>query len=120
MKHLAIKRIYDTPSDSDGLRILVDRLWARGLAKEKAKLDFWEKDVAPSAELRKWYAHDETKFEEFKKRYIDELNANPLAADFKKKLLQQEGNVTLLFGAKDAAHSNAAVLAEWITQQAHS
>lgn len=116
MKQIVIKRIYDEPSDTDGLRILVDRLWARGLTKEKAKLDFWEKDVAPSADLRKWYSHDETKFEEFKKRYIDELNANPSAADFKQKLLQQEGNITLLFGAKDAVHSNAAVLAEWITQ----
>lgn len=111
---LVIKRIYDEPCGTDGLRIFVDRLWARGLTKEKAKIDLWEKDVAPSSDLRKWYAHDVAKFEEFKKRYIAELDANPKAVEFKNKVLQQNGKVTLLFGAKDLEHSNAAVLAEWI------
>lgn len=111
---LAIKRIYDEPSEDDGFRVFVDKLWARGLTKEKAKIDLWEKDIAPSTDLRKWFSHDALKFEEFKNRYISELNANPKAQDFKKKILQKSGKVTLLFGAKDVEHNNAKVLAEWI------
>lgn len=111
---LAIKRIYDEACEDDGFRVFVDKLWARGLTKEKAKIDLWEKNVAPSTDLRKWFSHDEAKFAEFKKRYISELNANPKATDFKKEILQHNGKVTLLFGAKDIEHNNAKVLAEWI------
>lgn len=112
--NLQIKRIYDTPSASDGKRIFVDRLWARGLKKEKAQLDSWEKDLAPSADLRKWYGHDPEKFSEFRNRYFEELDANPAALSFSKKLSDYDGTVTLLFGAKDVEHSNAAVLKEWL------
>lgn len=113
---LSIKRIYDSPSKEDGLRIFVDRLWARGLSKEKAVIDLWEKDIAPSTGLRKWYAHDSAKFDEFKSRYIEELNANTKATELKQELLRQEGKATLLFSAKDAEHSNAAVLKSWLEE----
>src|SRR5690606_491941 len=73
---VAIKRVYETPEDSDGIRILVDRLWPRGLSKENAKADMWLKEIAPSTELRKWFAHDPEKWNEFKKRYTQELKEN--------------------------------------------
>lgn len=112
--NIQIKRIYEETSDSDGQRIFVDRLWARGLTKEKAKLDAWEKTLAPSSELRKWYAHDLAKYEEFKVRYCRELDANPEAAAFAEKIADTRDTVTLLYGAKDGEHSNAAVLRDWV------
>lgn len=115
--NIQIKRIYEEPSASDGQRIFVDRLWARGLTKEKAKLDAWEKTIAPSTELRKWYAHDPAKFDEFKERYCEELDANPEAAAFAKKIANTQETVTLLYGAKDGEHSNAAVLRGWVVEK---
>lgn len=113
---LQIKRIYDEPEFSDGRRIYVDRLWARGLTKEKARLDAWVKDVAPSTELRKWYGHKVERFAEFKQHYTDELNSNPEAADFLRKI-KNYPTVTLLYSAKDGDHSNAAVLLDWLKDQ---
>ena len=103
---LQIKRVYAEPSPDDGKRILVDRLWPRGLSKEKAKVDIWLKDVAPSNELRKWFAHDPEKWPEFRRRYIAELKTAgaPLA------LLRQQVSqrkVTLLYGARDEEHNDA-------------
>ena len=97
---LRIKRVYEEPGEDDGKRILVDRLWPRGMSKEKARVDLWLKEVAPSNELRKWFAHDPSKWPEFKRRYIAELKTvgAPLA------LLRQQlsqGKVTLLYGARD-------------------
>lgn len=112
--NIKIKRIYEEPSADDGLRVFVDRLWARGLTKEKAEIDLWAKDIAPSTELRKWYGHDAEKFAEFKKRYFTELDANEKAKDFLSAISARKGKITLLFAAKDGEHSNAAVLAEWI------
>jgi uncharacterized protein YeaO (DUF488 family) len=108
---LRIKRVYAEPSRDDGKRILVDRLWPRGLTKEKAKVDLWLKEVAPSNELRKWFAHDPKKWPEFKRRYADELktHSEPLA------LLRREashGTTTLLYGAKDEEHNEAVALLE--------
>jgi uncharacterized protein YeaO (DUF488 family) len=74
---IRIKRAYELPDDTDGLRILVDRLWPRGISKEKAKIDFWPKEIAPSNELRRWYGHDPDKWTEFKQRYFSELDAHP-------------------------------------------
>jgi uncharacterized protein YeaO (DUF488 family) len=110
MRHkVAIKRVYEEPSESDGKRILVDRLWPRGLTKEKAKVDVWLKDIAPSNELRKWFGHDPEKWAEFHSRYAKELKSSgELLA-----LLRQEaahGPVTLLYGARDAGHNEAVVL----------
>ena len=108
---ITIKRIYDEPGDSDGFRILVDRLWARGMTKEKAKVDLWLKDVAPSTELRKWFAHDPARWTEFQTRYREELRANKEQFS----LLKQEaskGPVTLVYGAKDQQHNEAVILQE--------
>ena len=114
---LQIKRIYEAPSEDDGKRIFIDRLWARGLTKEKARLDAWEKELAPSTELRKWYGHDPEKFNEFRNRYRVELDANPEAAAFAEKIVGCDVRVTLLYGAKDGEHSNAAVLKEWLEER---
>lgn len=107
-----LRRVYESPSDEDGKRILVDRVWPRGLSKDKARLDEWEKDVAPSTELRKWYGHDAAKFEEFTRRYDAELAEPERAAalDHLRELAGQ-GTVTLLTATKDVDRSQAAVLA---------
>jgi uncharacterized protein YeaO (DUF488 family) len=112
---IKIKRIYDAPSDDDGSRILVDRLWPRGLSKERAKVDLWLKEIAPSNELRKWYAHDPEKWAEFRKKYFKDL-------DMKKELINQivrkmkEGDVTLLYSSKEEKINNAAALKEYIIE----
>jgi uncharacterized protein YeaO (DUF488 family) len=108
-KNFKIKRVYEKPEKEDGFRILVDRLWPRGLTKEKAKVDLWLKEIAPSTELRKWFAHDPEKWEEFKKRYLSELKKNKEpVAQLKEKM--KERNVTLIYAAKDETHNEAQVL----------
>src|SRR5580765_7401190 len=107
--NIKIKRVYETPDKEDGIRILVDRLWPRGLTKEKAGVDLWLKEIAPSTELRKWFDHDPDKWEEFRKRYEQELKKNKEQV----LLLQDQvkrGVVTLVYGAKDEAHNEALVL----------
>ncbi|MCB0722973.1 MAG: DUF488 family protein [Ignavibacteriae bacterium] len=104
-----IKRVYEEPDKKDGYRILVDRLWPRGLTKEKARVDLWLKDIAPSTKLRKWFDHDPEKWKEFEKRYILELKGNKepvqiLIEQIKKK------DVTLVYGTKDEVHNEARVL----------
>lgn len=106
---IAIKRVYLEPDPTDGFRILVDRLWPRGLSKERAKVDLWLKEVAPSTELRKWFQHDPAKWTEFQKRYKQELKSKPDQLDIIKQKLYQ-GSVTLLYGAKDEEHNEAVVL----------
>ena len=108
MRSVTIKRAYDRPSDKDGTRILVDRLWPRGLSKRKAALDDWAKEVAPSPALRKWFGHRETRFAEFAKRYRAELRHNP-ALD---ALRARKGKVTLVYAARDPKINHAAVLAK--------
>lgn len=110
---LKIKRVYDQPSAEDGTRILVDRLWPRGLTKEKAAVDLWLKDIAPSTELRKWFAHDPAKWDEFRKRYLAELKGNKEAVTTLKQQLKK-GAVTLVYGARDQEHNEAEVLLESI------
>jgi uncharacterized protein YeaO (DUF488 family) len=108
---LKIKRVYEKPSKEDGMRILVDRLWARGLTKEKAAIDLWLKDIAPSTELRKWFAHDPKKWSEFRKKYLKELEGNKEQISILKNYLKK-GAVTLVYGAKDQEHNEAQVLEE--------
>lgn len=108
---IRIKRVYQEASHEDGKRILVDRLWPRGLTKEKASVDLWLKDIAPSTELRKWFAHDPSKWDEFKQRYLDELKANSEAVQVLKDELKK-GPVTLVYAAKDEEHNDALVLQE--------
>ncbi|EDK72229.1 protein of unknown function DUF488 [candidate division TM7 genomosp. GTL1] len=104
------KRIYEPYAKKDGLRIFVDRLWARGLSKEDAHVDIWLKDIAPSDGLRKWFGHDPEKWQEFKKRYKAELKTNEALIELKKYARKQ--NITLLYGAKDERHNQAVVLKE--------
>lgn len=111
-EHVQIKRIYDEVSASDGYRVLVDRLWPRGIKKEDAALDEWNKEVAPSTELRKWFDHKADKFEEFTQRYEAELSANPAVQG----LLQaaKKHKITLLYAAHDPDLNQALVLANFL------
>lgn len=109
--NIIIKRVYAEPSSEDGKRILVDRLWPRGLSKEKACVDLWLKDIAPSTELRKWFGHEPSKWSEFKQRYVHELQANSEAVQTLKAELNK-GKVTLVYGAKDEKYNDAVVLQE--------
>ncbi|HET8553662.1 MAG TPA: DUF488 domain-containing protein [Rhodanobacteraceae bacterium] len=114
---IAIKRIYEDAAASDGKRVLVDRLWPRGVSKDKAALDEWCKDVAPSDDLRKWFGHDPDKWSEFRKRFIAELDANE---DGWKPLLdmaRKSKKLTLLFGARDETHNNAVVLKTYLEKR---
>jgi uncharacterized protein YeaO (DUF488 family) len=110
---IRIKRAYESPTDDDGFRILVDQLWPRGVSKEKAKIAFWPKDLAPSTELRHWYGHDPEKWSEFKSRYFAELDAKP---ELIKELLGyvQKGTLTFVYSSKEQDLNNAVALREYI------
>jgi len=107
-----IKRICEKYSANDGFRILVDRLWPRGIKKEKAKIDLWLKEIAPSDKLRKWFSHDISKWQEFKKRYKKEIKENKEIFKKLKEIIKNKKKVTLLYSAKDEKHNNAIVLKE--------
>lgn len=111
---IALKRVYEAAHPSDGFRILVDRLWPRGISKEKAALDLWLKEIAPSNELRKWFGHDPDKWAEFKARYFKELDANPEALASLQNAVPGKGTVVLVYGAKDEEHNNAIALLEYL------
>ncbi len=111
MKSFILKRIYDEASDEDGYRILIDRLWPRGISKEKAKLDEWDKDLAPSTELRHWFNHQEELFPEFKLKYIEELSPKQKELQRIKDLAKNQ-QVCLLFGAKNEKYNQAVVIKE--------
>lgn len=110
---IAVKRVYEKVGTHDGTRILVDRLWPRGLSKEDAKIDHWLKSIAPSNELRKWYQHDTEKWPEFKKRYFAELDANEESVN---ELLQclKKGKATFVFSSKEERYNNAVALKEFV------
>jgi uncharacterized protein YeaO (DUF488 family) len=108
---VALKRAYDEPAASDGTRVLVERLWPRGISKERAHIDLWLKDVAPSTGLRKWFHHDPQKFPEFRRRYEAELKSEAAQEALTKlREIAKQGQLTLVFAAHDADHSNAIVL----------
>lgn len=109
---IVLKRIYEPYSEDDGFRILVDRLWPRGVSKEKAALDIWLKDIGPSTELRKWFAHDPEKWLEFKTKYKAELKGKKEYLQEITTAAKQHKVVTLLYGAKDQEHNEALVIAE--------
>ncbi|KRK77935.1 hypothetical protein FC67_GL001268 [Companilactobacillus alimentarius DSM 20249] len=115
MTKLVLKRIYDKELPA-GYRVLVDRLWPRGMSKVRADLDLWAKEIAPSTELRKWFGHDPEKYLEFKNKYLDEINNNPYTQEFlktiKEALLKQD--VLILYSAKDEEHNDAVVLMEYL------
>jgi uncharacterized protein YeaO (DUF488 family) len=108
---LKIKRIYEPAEKNDGFRVLVDRLWPRGVSKERAELDLWAKDIAPSTALRKWFGHDLKRWKSFQDKYEKELWGNAGALKALRKLRRAHKNMTLLYGAKDTEHNEAVVLA---------
>jgi uncharacterized protein YeaO (DUF488 family) len=105
---IALKRAYEEPEPGDGTRVLVDRMWPRGVKKEQARIDVWLKDLAPSTELRQWFGHDPERWAEFRERYRTELKGSPALAELRK--LAREGKVTLVYAARDEQHNNAVVL----------
>jgi uncharacterized protein YeaO (DUF488 family) len=113
--HFAIKRIYEPAAAGDGVRVLVDRLWPRGLRKNEARVDHWLKDVAPSPDLRKWFGHDPAHWDDFKRQYRAELRANGGALD---QLRGMGDKVTLLYAAHDQQHNHALVLLDFLQQPA--
>ena len=113
MPVINLKRIYDPPARTDGYRVLVDRLWPRGVKKEAAMIDEWAKDLAPSNELRKWFNHEVEKWEPFRERYLNELHKNP-AVELFTKAHARTPVLILLFGAKDEKHNQAVVLKHFL------
>lgn len=113
---ISIKRVYEPAAKSDGKRVLVDRIWPRGLTKAEAKVDLWLKEVAPSTELRKSFGHDPEKWIDFQKKYKEELKENPALAEL--KAVAKDGTITLIFAAKDEDHNNAVVLKQILSQDA--
>ncbi len=107
---VTLKRIYEKPNKSDGFRVLVDRLWPRGVSKEKAALDLWLKGIAPSDVLRKWFGHDPKKWMAFKTKYRAEIKRNKEAFNELKEIVKKQKNITLLYAAKDEEHNEAIVL----------
>ncbi|MGZ5926448.1 MAG: DUF488 domain-containing protein [Rhizomicrobium sp.] len=116
MTSIATKRVYDPPSPDDGFRVLVDRLWPRGVTKQAAALDLWAKDVAPSPDLRKEFNHRPERFAEFTRHYLNELSKNPAVTAFRAELKRPK--VTLLYGAHDRANNHALVLADFLRKKA--
>jgi uncharacterized protein YeaO (DUF488 family) len=112
-KGFAVRRVYDPPQEEDGLRVLVDRLWPRGLSKDAARVDLWLKDIAPSDALRKWYGHDPSRWDEFRRRYFSELEAHRERLEELKERARR-GRVTLLFGARDEERNNAVALRQYL------
>jgi len=113
---VSIKRVYDEPAPDDGERILVDRLWPRGISKEKAAFDEWLKEVAPTSDLRKWFDHRPERWEEFKERYRAELQDNPAVETLRQRAAA--GRITLLYGSRNREFNHAAVLADVLTKKA--
>ncbi len=111
-----IKRVYDEPAVDDGERILVDRLWPRGISKEKAAFEEWMKEVAPTSELRKWFDHRPERWDEFKERYRAELQGNPAVEALRARIAA--GKVTLLYGSRNREFNHAAVLADFVAEKA--
>ena len=110
---IRVKRVYEAPSSGDGMRVLVDRLWPRGLTKEKAHVDLWLKALAPSTALRKWFNHDPEKWEEFQQRYVQELRQQPAALERLTQLIDS-GPATLLYGSKEERFNDAMALKAFI------
>lgn len=124
MRHrmrVALKRAYEVPEPQDGIRVLVDRLWPRGASKERAHIDLWLKEVAPSDALRRWYGHDPSRFVEFRRRFQAELAAGEGHAGIERlRELSRKGPVTLVFAARDVEHSNATILRDLLQETSAS
>lgn len=114
---IKLKRVYNPPTKDDGYRILVERLWPRGLSKEHAKIDLWVKDAGASTELRTWFGHDPKKWEEFRIRYFSEIKQRPDVIKLLKDTLKDKGIVTFVFAAHDESHNNAVALKEYLEKE---
>lgn len=116
---IRIKRVYDDPKEDNSFRILVDRLWPRGLSKEQTRVDLWQKDIAPSNTLRKWFGHDEKKWDEFKRKYFKELDtkSNSQMVDEIIKMGKEHSSITLLYGTKEERFNNAVALKEYLEEK---
>jgi uncharacterized protein YeaO (DUF488 family) len=116
---IRIERVYDNPKEVDSFRILVDRLWPRGLRKEKIGIDLWQKDIAPSNSLRKWFGHDVKKWDEFKSKYFKELDkkSDSDTVDRIIKLAKEQNSITLLYGTKEERFNNAVALKEYLEEK---
>ncbi len=112
-----VKRIYEPPEASDGYRVLVDRLWPRGISKEKAHIDLWMKEVGPSDALRKWFGHDPVRWDDFQRRYHDELQKQAGLTKELQQLEKQHGTVTLVFSARDETHNQAVALRAFLQKR---
>ena len=115
-RNIKLKRAYDPPARSDGARVLVDRLWPRGVKKTEAAIDRWEKDIAPSPALRKWFAHDPARWAEFSRRYARELDRHPEEVAALRRLARARP-ITLVFAARDEAHNNAVALRKFLLRR---
>jgi uncharacterized protein YeaO (DUF488 family) len=111
---IRIKRAYEKAANADGRRVLLDRLWPRGIKKEDARIHYWAKNLAPSTELRKWFGHDPEKWKEFKKRYLAEIRDNKNGMSELKDALKDATRLTLVYGARDEEHNNAVVMADYL------
>jgi uncharacterized protein YeaO (DUF488 family) len=114
---IRLKRVYEPPSQEDGLRVLVDRLWPRALTRDAAKSDVWLKDIAPGTALRQWFGHDPSRWAEFERRYRRELAANPEAVAALRALVKANKRLTLLFAAKESVHYNAVALKNFLARR---
>ena len=114
---IKIERIYDNPKGDKSFRILVDRLWPRGLSKEKVRVDLWQKDIAPSNTLRKWFGHDEKRWDKFKHKYFIELDKNNDAVSTVIRMTQEQDSITLLYSAKGKRFNNAVALKEYLEEK---
>ena len=119
MSAVAVKRAYEPVGDDDGYRVLIDRMWPRGVSKERARLDEWARELAPSTELRRWFGHDPERFEEFRRRYLEELAAEGEKLD-ELRGRARTGKVTLVYGARDSEHNDAVVLADLLRTEGRS
>ncbi len=114
---IRLKRVYDPPEPADGYRVLVERLWPRGLRKDKAAIDLWVKDAGASPELRIWFGHDPRKWKEFRERYFGEMRSRPEVVEQLRAVLRSHGTVTFLFSAHDSEHNNAVALRQFLEQE---
>lgn len=114
MKTVRLKRVYEPPSEQDGFRILVERLWPRGVSKERAALDLWLKDAAPSPELRTWFDHDPSRWDQFRERYWAELRSKEEVIALLRQYIQEKGTVTFVYAARDEKHNSAVALKEFL------
>lgn len=119
MTEISLKRIYEPADETDGARILIDRLWPRGITKEKAGLTYWMKEIAPSNELRKWFHHEQAQFPEFREKYLEELRTDEEKIRLIEQLCEMAlgGKVTLLYGARDPLHNQAVILREEVERK---